>query len=198
MSHKILRDPVHGYIELSETAEKIIDYPYFQRLRRVKQLSFSHLVFHGAEHSRFGHSLGVYHLAKIITGLLIGEEDEDIREEFCLAALLHDIGHHPFSHSFEQVLKSSFENRDEFDHEEYSMKIIKDTEIGEIIEDQGYSKENVVQLLRGSYIEKAHLQYLNHLLSSEFDIDRLDYLIRDSQYCGVTYGVVDLDRLFLF
>jgi hypothetical protein len=196
VSPKILRDPIHGYIELSKCAERLIDTEYFQRLRRVNQLSFSNLVFHGAEHSRFGHSLGVYHLAVLLNETLLKNEENEIKDEFSIAGLLHDIGHHPFSHSFERVLKFNRIDREKYDHEEYSVKIIEDTEVGIIIEEEGISKENILHLLKGSYTEKAHLQYLNSLISSEFDIDRLDYLVRDSHYCGVTYGVVDIERLF--
>jgi uncharacterized protein len=195
---KLFRDPLYGYIEVSECAFKLINNPFFQRLRRIKQLGFSEWVYHGAEHSRFGHSLGVYHLArKISDSLLSKEKDENIKEEFMLAALLHDIGHHPRSHSFESVLNSLFSSSSKsYDHEDYTLKIIQDTEIGDIIEKLGFSKQHVIQLIQGGYTEKSHLQYLNGLISSQFDIDRIDYLLRDSFYCGVPYGKIDLDRLF--
>jgi hypothetical protein len=144
VSPKILRDPIHGYIELSKCAERLIDTEYFQRLRRVNQLSFSNLVFHGAEHSRFGHSLGVYHLAVLLNETLLKNEENEIKDEFSIAGLLHDIGHHPFSHSFERVLKFNRIDREKYDHEEYSVKIIEDTEVGIIIEEEGISKENIM------------------------------------------------------
>lgn len=194
---KLFRDPVHGYIEVNDCALEIIDSPFFQRLRRIKQLSFTSLVYHGAEHTRFGHSLGVYHLAnRVLRMLLSDEEDKNLQEEFCLAALLHDIGHHPFSHSFESVLNMYSNSEVKYSHEEYTEKIIEKTEIGQIIEDHGFSKSNVKLLLKGHYAEKYDLQYLNTLLSSELDIDRLDYLLRDSYYCGIPYGKIDLERLF--
>jgi len=198
MIEKYIRDPIHGYIEISPCAREIIDTPLFQRLRRVKQLSFSHLVYPGAEHSRFGHSLGVYHLAKRVNSYLLKDEKDEIKEEFCLAGLLHDIGHHPFSHSFESILNQKNKNpKINYNHENYTQQIIKNTEIGEIIENNGFSKNTVIKLLGGSYVKKPRLQFLNELISSELDLDRLDYLLRDSYYCGVPYGRVDLERLLI-
>ena len=101
---KFFRDPIHGYIEVDKRFMKIIDSPLFQRLRRVKQLAFTDLVYHGAEHSRFGHSLGAYQLASELAEKF-GLKGK-IHDEFCLAALLHDIGHPPFSHAFEPVIKT--------------------------------------------------------------------------------------------
>jgi len=196
LSIKLFRDPIHGYIEVSDCAREIINSPFFQRLRRIKQLSFTNLVYHGAEHSRFGHSLGTYHLAKKISQNLLSNKDKKIKEEFCLAALLHDIGHHPFSHSFESVLKNVYQLSDiEVDHEKYTLEIIDKTDIAKYIKKHKLNKNNVMHLIKGSYTEKPKLQYLNHLISSEFDIDRLDYLLRDCYYCGVPYGNIDLERL---
>jgi HD superfamily phosphohydrolase len=195
---KIFRDPIHNYIDVSGCALEIIEDPFFQRLRNIKQLSFTHYVYHGAEHSRFGHSLGVYHLANRLSDRLLLDEDREIREEFCLAALLHDVGHHPFSHSFEAVLKNAYKEIGvDFDHEYFTLKIINETTIGECIESSGLNKNHVIQLIQGSYTERANLQYLNQLISSEFDIDRLDYLLRDSYYCGIPYGKIDLERLLM-
>jgi len=197
LKYKYFRDPVHGYIEVSPCALKIINNPFFQRLRNIKQLAFTNYVYHGAEHSRFGHSLGVYHLARKICQHLLTGKGEEIQEEFCLAALLHDIGHHPFSHCFEVIGKNFLkESESSFDHEDYSIEIIDKSDIGKIIESEGYSKDNVIRLITGSYTENTELQYLNPLISSELDLDRLDYLLRDSYYCGVPYGQIDLDRLF--
>ena len=192
---KYFRDPIHGYIEVSGCALDIIGTPFFQRLRRIKQLSFSNFVYHGAEHSRFGHSLGVYHLAKQLTSKL--ELKSKVKEEFCLAALLHDIGHHPFSHSFESVLKDTYSSH-EYEHENYTEAIIRHTDIGTCISDSGLSKTNVLEMINGRYLPKeSELSYLNDLISSELDLDRLDYLLRDSYYCGVPYGRFDLERLIL-
>jgi hypothetical protein len=198
MSIKYFRDPIHGYIEVPPHILKIIDSPYFQRLRRIKQLSFTHLVYHGAEHTRFGHSLGVYHLARKLSNSILKDEQEEIKEEFCLAALLHDIGHHPFSHSFESVLKKNLEDSGiDFDHANYTKELIKNTVIGDYIHGCGLSKDHIVQMIEGSFTEIPHLSYLNSLISSELDLDRLDYLLRDSYYCGIPYGNIDLERLLI-
>jgi HD superfamily phosphohydrolase len=190
---KFFRDPLHGYIEVDRRFLKIIDSPLFQRLRKIKQLAFTDFVYHGAEHSRFGHSLGTYHLASILSNKL-KIKDKNIRDEFCLAALLHDIGHPPCSHAFESVLENVYS---ESDHEDYTEAIILHTEIGEMISALGLDKNAVVKMIRGKYIDQPRYSFLNSLISSELDIDRLDFLLRDSYYCGVPYGNYDLDRLLL-
>lgn len=195
---KYFRDPIHAFIEVSGPALEIVNCPYFQRLRRIKQLSFTNLVYHGAEHSRFGHSLGAYHLASRLADRLLPETERTIKQEFSLAALLHDIGHHPLSHAFESALTSNQDaNELGYKHENYTESIIKNTEVGDYIENSGLSKANVIDLINGHYMEKPEFAYLNDLVSSELDVDRLDYLQRDSFYCGVPYGKLDLDRIIL-
>lgn len=192
---KYFRDPIHGFIEVSGVALEIVNSPYFQRLRRIKEVGFTNYVYHGAEHSRFGHSLGTYHLARQLSDRLLPPDEKDIGEEFCLAALLHDIGHHPLSHAFESVL---LENVDaSYDHENYTKAIIENTIVGEYIDKSEPDKQNVISLIDGHYLEKADLSYLNNLISSELDVDRLDYLPRDAYYCGVPYGKLDLARIIL-
>ena len=192
-SLKFFRDPIHGYVEVDDGFLEIIDSPFFQRLRRIRQLAFTDLVYHGAEHSRFGHCLGTYHLASQMADKL-GIEDSKIKEEFRLAALLHDIGHPPCSHAFESVIENLYPNKD---HVDYAEAIVRHSEIGDIIEKLGYSKATVVKLIRGKYVEQPELSYLNGFISSELDVDRLDFLLRDSYYCGVPYGNYDLPRLLL-
>lgn len=191
---KYFRDPIHGFIEVSGAALSIVNSPHFQRLRRIKQNGFASYAYHGAEHSRFGHSLGTYNLAKHLSSKLLKGEKE-IGEEFCLAALLHDVGHHPFSHSFESVLVSNLD--DNYKHETYTKAIIENTEIGDYIDNSGLDKRNVISLIDGNYLERIDLSYLNGLISSELDVDRLDYLPRDAYFCGVPYGKIDLDRIIL-
>lgn len=194
---KYFRDPIHGFIEVSGCALNIVNCPYFQRLRRIKQVAFTGYAYHGAEHSRFGHSLGTYHLAKQLSDRLLPDE-KDVGEEFCLAALLHDVGHHPFSHAFESVLVSNQDSGNvDYKHENYTKAIIENTVVGEHIDNAGLDKINVINLIDGQYLEKADLSYLNNLISSELDVDRLDYLPRDAFYCGVPYGKLDLDRIIL-
>ena len=190
---KFFRDPIHGYIEVDKEFLPIIDSPFFQRLRRIKQLAFTNFVYHGAEHSRFGHCLGAFDLASELTERLrIGDKTK--KDEFRLAALLHDIGHPPCSHAFESVLESIHSDRK---HEDYTEAIIRFTEIGDIIDGLGLSKDTIVKLIKGKYVEDPKLSYLNDLISSELDVDRLDFLLRDSYYCGVPYGKYDLPRLLL-
>lgn len=190
---KFFRDPIHGYIEVDKDFLSIIDSRFFQRLRRIKQLAFTDLVYHGAEHSRFGHCLGTFDLASELAERL-NIRDKTKKDEFRLAALLHDLGHPPCSHAFESVLGSMHSNRK---HEDYTEAIIRFTEIGDIIESLGLSKDTIIKLIRGKYVEHPKLSYLNDLISSELDVDRLDFLLRDSYYCGVPYGKYDLIRLLL-
>lgn len=193
-TYKYFRDPIYGFIEVDTRFLKIIDSPFFQRLRRIKQLAFTNLVFHGAEHSRFGHSLGTYHLAKTVIERIDPKGSRnDSYDEFYLAALLHDIGHPPFSHAFETVIREAYG----YSHEDYTRAVIKNTEIGDFIKDIGINKDSVIKLIEGKYVEKPQLQYLNTLINSELDIDRMDFLLRDAYYCGVPYGKYDIERLLL-
>lgn len=189
---KQFRDPIYGYIDVDKCALQIIDSPYFQRLRRIKQLAFTCLTYHGAEHTRFEHSLGVYHLAKIIIERL--KIEENAGEDFCIAALLHDIGHHPYSHSFESVLENAYEGKENFDHERYTEAIIENTEIKDSINTNGLNPSRIKNFLKGTETN-PEFAFLNSLISSELDLDRMDYLLRDSYYCGVPYGRYDFDRL---
>ena len=119
---------------------------------------------------------------------------KDIRDEFRLAALLHDIGHPPCSHAFESVLQDVYTNSA---HEDYTEAIIMHSEMGDIIDNLGFDKRVVVKLIKGNYVDKPQIAYLNDLISSELDIDRMDFLLRDAYYCGVPYGRYDIDRLLL-
>ena len=190
-----LRDPIHGFIPIYEHELKIIQDPVFQRLRRIKQLSFGYFVYHGAEHSRFGHSLGVMHLvdrsiSKIIQtnkkyGSNIKIDDDDIKLAR-LAALLHDVGHYPFSHALDKA------NIIEENHEKYSQVLVKDHFSG-IIETSGIEPGHVADLIDGKF--DPDRSFLTTLINSPIDADKFDYLLRDSHYAGVKYGVYDLERL---
>ena len=208
------RDPIHGYIGVFEWEKEIIDRHVFQRLRAIRQLGLSSYIYHGAEHSRFGHSLGVMHLAgrfaeRILRrpGLreLLKERQEWTENEFetkvdqvvieaRLAGLLHDISHAPFSHTGEATL---FKGKKR--HEHYSVEIVKSSQlgIGDIIDglenEWGVTKDRVAQVMEdeGMY----EVGFVRELIDSVWDVDKMDYLLRDSLYCGVQYGLYDLDRI---
>jgi len=165
---KLVHDPIHGGIELDEFAVRLIDTPEFQRLRRITQLGLAFLVYPSARHTRFEHSLGTFYLAK-----LIRSRNPEIEEGTVYAALLHDIGHYPFSHTLENLYPR---------HEENTVWTIKHGEIGDV--------------LRELYSIGEFLKLLKHpLVSGDIDADRMDYLVRDAYYTGVAYGIVDLERL---
>ncbi|WP_456469026.1 HD domain-containing protein [Archaeoglobus sp.] len=171
---KSIQDSIHGVIKLEEWMVRIIDTPQFQRLRRVKQLGFASLVYPGANHTRFEHSLGVMHIARMLKERL--ELDDDV----LAAALLHDIGHAPFSHSSERLL----EKYAGFRHENIS-RVIKG-ELKDVMNDLGFSISEIEAMVAGKK---------RSIVNGEIDADRMDYLVRDSHYTGVAYGVFDIYRL---
>lgn len=185
---KVFRDAVHNYIHVDQPVLlELINSKEMQRLRRIKQLGGTYQVYQSAEHSRFCHSLGVYFIVrKMIFNSTIGDyiNDYDKLTVMC-AALLHDIGHGPFSHCFEAAFGLS--------HEEYTRKIINgNSEVHNILEDfePGFSK------IVSSVIEKKHPnKILVQMISSQLDADRMDYLLRDSYFTGTTYGHFDLYRI---
>ncbi|MCD5409565.1 MAG: HD domain-containing protein [Methanocellales archaeon] len=178
---KVIKDPIHGYILLDDLALKLIDTPEMQRLRRIRQLGLSNLVYPGANHTRFEHSLGTLHLAdQLLDQLAIaGKERDEVRA----AALLHDIGHGPFSHATEGlIIQHTGRSHDDVE------KLISDSAIADVLDAHSLDPAHITQLIKG---ETAYGQLLN----SEFDVDRMDYLIRDAHYTGVAYGVIDYVRL---
>ncbi len=192
MSERIYRDPVHNIIRLrtdtdeGELMMRLIDAAEFQRLRRIKQLGLGLYTYQGAEHSRFTHSLGAFHLMTRVLDRL-GERytiNPDDRVAARAAALLHDVGHGSFSHVMEKVL--------DFHHEQWTVQVIlsEQTEIGELL--RSHSSElhrKVAAIIEGTFQPSS----LAQLVSSQLDVDRMDYLLRDSLMTGAKYGIYDLE-----
>jgi HD superfamily phosphohydrolase len=197
----ILRDPVHGLIVFEGMAERVVqsllDTREVQRLRRVRQLGLASLVFPGAEHTRFIHAIGTAHVMQELlrridacSDALPSDQrlDDQARADALAAALLHDLGHGPFSHLFEEVLPHAKH------HETWTAEIVLDpsTEVNQTLESISPGMAaRVAKLLSGDY----HLGYLSESVSGTLDVDRADYLLRDSHMTGVRYGLYDLDWL---
>ncbi|MDF0726666.1 HD domain-containing protein [Cytobacillus sp. S13-E01] len=186
---KVFKDPVHRYIHVKDQLIwDLIATAEFQRLRRIRQLGTTYLVFHGAEHSRFNHSLGVYEIVRrIIDDGFKDKPHWDNQERLlCLcAALLHDLGHGPFSHSFEKVFH--------LDHEDFTQSIlVGDTEVNGVLRRMGSQfPKKVAEVIAKTYKNKLVVS----LISSQIDADRMDYLQRDAYYTGVSYGHFDMERI---
>lgn len=183
---KSVRDPIYGFIGLTRKEIEIINTPAFQRLRRIKQLGNTHLVYPSANHTRFEHTLGVLHIAnRMAHNLNLGADEIEIIR---FAALIHDIGHGPLSHIFEEVLK--IYNGKKVSHEEIVLKILnEDPDLDKVL---GTKKSDVIELLDG----KGKPSSVNReIITSNLDADRMDYLLRDSYHIGVAYGTFDLERI---
>ena len=182
MTVKLIKDPVHGYISLSEDEVRVLDTYPVQRLRRIIQLPFVHLVYPGARHTRFDHSLGCMYLAGEFAERL--GFDEHRRKILRLAGLLHDLGHTPYSHLLEPLLEEAGTT-----HEEMTIKILEDDrELREAVKKCGVSVDEVIDVLRGKGAESA-------IISGPMDADKLDFLMRDSYFTGASYGLLDAKRI---
>jgi hypothetical protein len=177
----VIKDAVHGDIPVSDAELKLIDTPEMQKLREIRQMAVAYLVYPGANHTRFEHSLGTMHITGQICGNLPISEDE--KKAMRAAALLHDVGHTAFSHESESILISKKKGN----HEERGVGRIRNGRIGEVLEENGYEVEDVCSIIA----EKGSSGIINFALGS----DRMDYLLRDSHYTGVAYGVIDCGRL---
>ncbi|MFD2528433.1 MULTISPECIES: HD domain-containing protein [Polaribacter] len=181
---KILNDPIYGFIQIPNSLIfDIIEHPYFQRLRRITQMGFSNLVYPGANHTRFHHAVGCMHLMQKAIRVLRFKQVEISKDEetaLCIAILLHDIGHGAFSHALEHSIVS------EISHEEISLKFMK-----KLNKEFKGKLSLAIEIFEG----KNSRKFLCQLISSQLDIDRLDYLKRDSFYTGVTEGNISSDRL---
>lgn len=185
---KVFRDPLYGYIKVDyELIAKVIDTAEVQRLRRIRQLSGVSMVFQTAEHTRFTHALGAYQMANLVIENVSGAEamEEYERIVFLCAALLHDVGHGPYSHAFESVMKIS--------HEEMTAKLIlsPESEVNQVLETIPTLAEDIA----GVILHKGKFPLIESLVSSQLDVDRMDYLCRDAYFTGATYGVIDRERL---
>jgi len=185
-----ITDPVHRYISFSEVEKEVIDTGVFQRLRRIRQLAGAHLVYPSAQHSRFEHSLGTMHVAGHAGETLVAKgylDDEDKVQKLRLAALLHDIGHGPFSHLFEEVL----ELRHGTSHEDVGKRVISKSEISDILKKHGYNPSDICKLSFG----ESKIKFLNEIIAGGLSADLMDYLSRDGLFTGVEYGKIDHHRL---
>ncbi|MDR1992845.1 MAG: HD domain-containing protein [Nitrososphaerota archaeon] len=228
------RDPIHGFITISEDEQKIVDSAPFQRLRNIRQLATTYLIYHGSEHTRFGHSIGVMHLVTRTFDSVVSKSKKLFRDDpkenvavikwyrqiLRLIALTHDLGYAPFSHAAEELFPTNFR------HEDYTKKIIEETEIAKHIKEIGEKLQkklaNKLQVSPDELSKKYKIQaitpqliwmiygkkpsidkdeylwpdflFLKEFMDGELDCDKMDYLLRDSLYCGVTYGKYDLDR----
>lgn len=176
-----VRDPIHDYIHLDALGKELMDAPRMQRLRRIHQLGSGALVYPGANHTRFEHSLGAYHLAGVAARALDLSDDDRLAVQ--AAAMLHDVGHGPFSHTADPLYRDFLRKS----HEDVSCEVVSNKAVSEILARHGVDPRAVVDLIHG---EGA----LADLVSGGLDVDRMDYLVRDAHYTGVNVGV-DLARL---
>ena len=223
-----IRDPIHGTLGISKDETKVLDSPAFQRLRMIKQLGFSEFSFPGATHSRYIHSLGVTYLSGVAFDFIFQdfkfsskEKRNNFRQILRLAALLHDIGHGPLSHTSEEVMpplkdldvkvykdrREGFEPGDRrANHEDYTIKFITDSHLTNILSEtfKDFEPYHIACLVdkglkdKDDFFKDQGLDFriiLSQIVSSEVDVDRMDYLVRDAYFCGTSYGKVELNWL---
>jgi HD superfamily phosphohydrolase len=178
---RAIKDSVHDYIEVTDVAEALLDTPLVQRLRQVKQLSTVRLVYPSANHTRFEHSLGVYHLASraLETLGVSGEDAKAVRA----AALLHDVGHGPYGHQTEPIIRRRLGR-----HHDEVQELLGDDPVASVLADHGLDSSRVARLVAGE-------GQLGQLVAGELDVDRMDYLVRDAHHTGVPYGTIDHGRV---
>jgi len=207
-----IRCPVHGFIQIDDWERTIIEQPAFQRLRRIRQLAWTDLVYPGAMHTRFEQSLGVMHTVTALYDSIVSKSRDLLTQELAydhaglerdrrlvrLAALLHDVGHAPFSHSSEELMPRK-RGAEKFAHEDYSAAIIR-RELRSAIEDHplnanaGFKADDIAALIGGT-AGAGRAVFWRDLITGQMDADRMDYLLRDSHHIGVHYGRFDLRRL---
>jgi HD superfamily phosphohydrolase len=181
---KIINDPVHGFVTIpSDFIYDLIEHPYFQRLRRIKQLGLTHYVYPGATHTRFQHTIGALHLMTLVLESLKGKGigiTQPEEEGVLIAILLHDIGHGPFSHALEKSIIPGI------NHERISHLLM---------DDLNEKYDHRIELAIDIFDDRYHKKFLHQLVTSQLDMDRLDYIMRDSFYTGVTEGTIGTDRI---
>ncbi|MBN2136237.1 MAG: HD domain-containing protein [Sedimentisphaerales bacterium] len=208
--HKIIIDPVHGDIGLSKLETELIDTPTFQRLRGIKQLGFAYMVYPNARHSRFEHSLGVMHMMSRVLDSFRSKDERCLSDDDCrklrLAALLHDIGHYPYSHLMEKIDWDSAgkyisrKGQTQAAEAAAPKKYPKHAELGELVitqrkdikeklKDEGIDPKEIAALITGQH------ESIPNILSASLDVDRLDYLARDALNTGLPYGKIDLNYI---
>ena len=208
-----IRCPIHGFIRLSDWEMGVVSQPAFQRLRRIKQLAWTDQIYPGAVHTRFEHSLGVMHTATLLFDAIVRNSSEVLESELAydnagferyrqlvrLAALLHDVGHGPFSHAAEDLFPYDEKTKKQYAHEDYSAAIIR-KRLRSAIEDHpssnnhGLNADDVAALVEGTAGARQGI-FWRDIVAGQMDADRMDYLLRDSHHIGVGYGRFDLHRL---
>jgi len=187
-NHLDIIDPIHDFIRVYDHELSIIDNPIFQRLRRIRQLSGAHLTYPAAQHTRFEHSLGVMHIASQAGHALHEKEilkSDDI-EILRLSGLLHDIGHGPFSHLFEEIIQEK-----KISHEDFGKEIILKSDIGDSLSKNGFDKKLITKVAFGD----SKFQYMNEIVSGALSADMMDYLLRDGYFTGAEHAKIDHKRI---
>jgi hypothetical protein len=197
---KTIRDPIHGDIKIQGVFFDLMEAPEIQRLYDIKQLGFAHLVFPGAHHTRLEHSLGAYYMAYRAADILNLKNEE--RDLIACSAMLHDIGHGPFSHTLEYLLREQMK----VDHVDLTEELIfgkhaifkleekeyiNSPSVFDVLNKHNIDHKDIAKIIRGKKEEK---HYLSQMMNSTVDVDQLDYLIRDAYYTGVSYGIIDTER----
>ncbi|MDP8023887.1 MAG: HD domain-containing protein [Nitrososphaeria archaeon] len=185
-----IMDPIYGLLKLNDLEREVIDTAEFQRLRRIKQLSSANFVYPSANHTRFEHSLGAMHLAGLMGEVLTSKgyaSSEDV-QKLRLAGMLHDVGHGPFSHLFEDALSKKYRTN----HEEIGRRIITESAIADAIKKYGYDPAEIAQLANGILPNKA---FMNAIIAGPLSADLMDYIQRDSYYTGAIYGRVNVMKI---
>src|SRR5438445_11003743 len=185
-----IKDPIHGYVRISQTERSMIDTEPVQRLKRIRQLAGSEFVYPAANHTRFEHVIGAMHLSGTLAEALPIDLPRHEREQLRLAPLLHDIGHGPFSHVFEPLLAKYLGKR----HEDFVPWLIKETDIAERLEAVGLDTSILGRLAVGKLASRER-PYLDQIISGSVDVDKLEYVVRDSFHTGAGYGFFEVHRL---